>query len=251
MPADERPAGARPSDAPPLRVRGLEVYYGKVYAVHGVDVDVQRGEVVALLGANGAGKSSILKSIMGLVAARGTVEFEGRALSGSSDQRVAAGLAYVPEGRRVFGDLTVRENLLMGGYVVRDRDQLRQHLEDIHQLFPVLRERAGQMAATLSGGEQQMLAIGRALMRGPRLLLLDEPSLGLAPVMVTLMYQTIQRISAQGMTILLAEQSAHVALQVAARAYVLETGRCVYHGDAHQLRDDPAVRAAYLGLADS
>jgi len=258
MPADVRtnsgPQGRGAEHAAPtLRVLGLEVYYGKVYAVHGVDLEVQPGEVVALLGANGAGKSSILKAVMGLVpGTRGTVEFEGRSLLGlSSDQRVVRGLAYVPEGRRVFGDLTVLENLLMGGYVVQDRERLRRGLKEIQQLFPVLRERTGQLAATLSGGEQQMLAIGRALMRGPQLLLLDEPSLGLAPVMVKMMYRTIQRISEQGMTILLAEQSAHVALQVAARAYVLETGRCVYHGNAKQLRDDPAVRAAYLGLAES
>ena len=168
-----------------------------------------------------------------------------------SDGRVAQGLAYAPEGRRVFGDLTVRENLLMGGYLVRDRATLASRLEEMYQLFPILRERAGQTAATLSGGEQQMLAIGRALMRGPQLLLLDEPSLGLAPVLVKVMYQTIRRISAQGMTILLAEQSAHLALEIAQRAYVLETGRLVYHGGAQQLRTDPAVREAYLGVAES
>jgi branched-chain amino acid transport system ATP-binding protein len=237
------------STAPTLRLSGLRVYYGKVYAVDGVDLEVHAGEVVALLGANGAGKSSVVKAIMGLVpVTRGVVEFKGRSLGGrTSDARVAEGLAYVPEGRRVFADLTVRENLLMGGYVVRDRAVLRSRLSEIYALFPILAERHGQMAATLSGGEQQMLAIGRALMRGPELLLLDEPSLGLAPVAVSVMYRTIRRISEQGMTILLAEQSAHLALQIARRAYVMQTGRLVYHGPADRLRTDPAVREAYLG----
>jgi branched-chain amino acid transport system ATP-binding protein len=253
--ATSSPVGVAPDAGrrPTLRIHGLEVYYGKVYAVHGVDLEVQPGEVVALLGANGAGKSSILKAILGLVpVTRGGIDFQGRSLLGlSSDRRVAEGLAYVPEGRRVFGDLTVAENLLMGGYVIRERAVLRTRLAEIYQRFPILQERRGQMAATLSGGEQQMLAIGRALMRGPQLLLLDEPSLGLAPVIVKRMYQTIRQISEQGMTILLAEQSAHLALQIARRAYVLETGRMVYHGAAEQLRTDPAVRAAYLGVGES
>jgi branched-chain amino acid transport system ATP-binding protein len=247
----ERAAPA--SGTPTLELRGLEVYYGKVHAVHGVDLEVRPGEVVALLGANGAGKSSILKAIMGLVAiTQGQLAFQGQSLLGlSSDRRAAAGLAYVPEGRRVFGDLTVVENLLMGGFLVRARGVLRTRLEEIYGLFPILRERSGQLAATLSGGEQQMLAIGRGLMRAPQLLLLDEPSLGLAPVIVKVMYQTIRRISQQGTTILLAEQSAHLALQIARRAYVLETGRLVYQGPADQLRSDPALREAYLGVSDS
>jgi branched-chain amino acid transport system ATP-binding protein len=240
---------AAPAATPTLKVSALCVYYDKVYAVDGIDLEVHAGEVVALLGANGAGKSSVLKAIMGLVpVTRGAVELKGRPLGDStSDTRVAEGLAYVPEGRRVFGDLTVRENLLMGGYVVRDRAALRSRMAEIYALFPILADRQAQMAATLSGGEQQMLAIGRALMRGPELLLLDEPSLGLAPVAVSVVYRTIRHITEQGMTILLAEQSAHLALQIASRAYVMQTGRLVYHGSAERLRTDPALRAAYLG----
>ncbi len=236
---------------PTLRLQGLEVYYGKVYAVHGVDLEVQSGEVVALLGANGAGKSSILRAIMGLIAdVRGDITLRGQSVRGLSSETMAGlGLAYVPEGRRVFGDLTVLDNLLMGAYAVTDRGAISRTLDEILELFPVLRERRRQLAATLSGGEQQMLAIGRALMRGPQLLLLDEPSLGLAPVLVKVMYETIQRVSQRGTTILLAEQSAHLALQIAQRAYVLETGRLVFHGDASTLMSNPAMREAYLGVA--
>jgi len=239
------------AEHPTLRLQGLEVYYGKVYAVHGVDLEVWPGEVVALLGANGAGKSSILRAIMGLIAdSRGTIAFRGQSVRGFPSETMAGlGLAYVPEGRRVFGDLTVLDNLLMGAYTVTDRGAIGRGLDEIFQLFPVLRDRHRQVAATLSGGEQQMLAIGRALMRGPQLLLLDEPSLGLAPVLVKVMYETIQRISQRGTTILLAEQSAHLALQIARRAYVLETGRMVFHGDAGSLMSNPAMREAYLGVA--
>jgi branched-chain amino acid transport system ATP-binding protein len=249
-PGPNPPANPR-TGHPTLRIRGLEVYYGKVYAVHGVDLDVWPGEVVALLGANGAGKSSILRAIMGLVAdVRGTLALQGQSVRGASSETMARlGLAYVPEGRRVFGDLTVLDNLLMGAYAVADRGAIARGLEEIYQLFPVLRDRRRQVAATLSGGEQQMLATGRALMRAPQLLLLDEPSLGLAPVLVKVMYETIRRISERGTTILLAEQSARLALQIAQRAYVLETGRMVFQGDAASLMDNPAMREAYLGVA--
>jgi branched-chain amino acid transport system ATP-binding protein len=221
-----------------------------VYAVHGVDLEVWPGEVVALLGANGAGKSSILRAIMGLIAdVRGDIAFLGRSVRGFPSEKMASlGLAYVPEGRRVFGDLTVLDNLLMGAYATADRSTVARGLEEIFQLFPVLRDRRRQVAATLSGGEQQMLATGRALMRGPKLLLLDEPSLGLAPVLVKVMYETIRRISERGTTILLAEQSARLALQIAQRAYVLETGRMLFQGDATSLMDNPALREAYLGV---
>ncbi len=239
------------AEHPTLRLQGLEVYYGKVYAVHGVDLEVRAGEVVTLLGANGAGKSSILRAIMGLIAdVRGDIAFRGQSVRGFSSERMAGlGLAYVPEGRRVFGDLSVLDNLLMGAYTVTDRGAIARTLDEIFELFPVLQERRRQLAATLSGGEQQMLAIGRALMRGPQLLLLDEPSLGLAPVLVKVMYETIRRVSQRGTTILLAEQSAHLALQIAQRAYVLETGRLVFHGDASTLMSNPAIREAYLGVA--
>lgn len=243
--------GNSAAEHPTLRLQSLEVYYGKVYAVHGVDLEVRPGEVVALLGANGAGKSSILRAIMGLIAdVRGDIAFRGQSVRGFPSERMAGlGLAYVPEGRRVFGDLTVLDNLLMGAYTVTDRAAIARGLEEIFQLFPVLRDRRRQVAATLSGGEQQMLAIGRALMRGPQLLLLDEPSLGLAPVLVKVMYETIRRVSQRGATILLAEQSAHLALQIAQRAYVLETGRLVFHGEASTLMSNPAMREAYLGVA--
>ena len=234
-----------------LRVRGLKVHYRKVQAVHGVNIDVREGEVVAVLGANGAGKSSIIKALMGLVPCEGEIGFGGRPLAGSSDKRVEAGLAYVPEGRRVCSDLSVEDNLRMGGYLVRDARLLKERLDHVHRLFPRLAERRSQVAATLSGGEQQMLALGRALMREPRLLILDEPSLGLAPIMVQMVYRLIERIAAGGMTILLAEQSAHIALKLATRAYVLETGEISFSGAASELRSNPALRDAYLGTVPS
>ncbi len=243
----------RPREAgpPPLTLRGLEVLYGKVQAVSGVDIEVNAGEVVGILGANGAGKSSIVKAVMGLVpAASGEIHFEGEALGRkSADDRVGLGMAYVPEGRRVFGDLSVLDNLRMGAYRETDRPTIAKRMEEVFDLFPILRERKEQTSATLSGGEQQMLAIGRALMRGPKLLLLDEPSLGLAPVMVKVIYEAIRKIAEAGTTILLAEQSAHVALQVADRAYLLETGRVVFQGEAEDLEKNEAIRDAYLGTA--
>jgi branched-chain amino acid transport system ATP-binding protein len=226
----------------------MQVYYGQVHAVQGIDLDVREGEVVAILGANGAGKSSVIKSLIGLVRCKGDVRFQGRKLEGSSNVRVQAGLAYAPEGRRVFGDLSVHDNLLMGAYVVRDTAVVRKRLDDIYGLFPLLEKRRQQVAATLSGGEQQLLAIARALVREPTLLLLDEPSLGLAPIMVQVVYETIQKIAERGTTILLAEQSAHIALKLAQRAYVLETGALAFSGEAAHMRNDPAMREAYLGV---
>lgn len=238
-----------PSDAPVLATHDVHVYYGKVHAVQGVSLEVKRGEVVAILGANGAGKSSIIRSLVGLTPlGGGSVLFRGKPIDAlRSEARVRLGMAYVPEGRRVFGDLTVHENLLMGAYVLRDRAQVGSQLEEVYELFPRLRERSRQLAATLSGGEQQMLAIGRALVRAPDVLLLDEPSLGLAPVMIKVIYETLRRIRERGMTLLLAEQSAHIALRIADRAYVLETGRIAYTGAASALRTDPALRQSYLG----
>lgn len=235
--------------APVLATRDLHVHYGQVHAVQGVSLEVHRGEVVAILGANGAGKSSVMRALIGLTpVSDGAILLRGERIERlRSDLRVERGIAYVPEGRRVFGDLTVHENLLMGAYVVRERARFATRIGEVYDLFPRLRERSGQLAATLSGGEQQMLAIGRALVRHPDVLLLDEPSLGLAPVMIKVIYETLRRIRASGMTLLLAEQSAHVALKVADRAYVLENGRVAFAGEAARLRDDPALRESYLG----
>ena len=234
---------------PVLSIRDLHVHYGKVHAVQGVSLEVRAGEVVALLGANGAGKSSIIRSLVGLTpASGGRILLRDRRIDSlSSEVRSGLGMAYVPEGRRVFGDLTVRENLLMGAYLVKHRAKIEQQIEEVFALFPGLRERHRQIAATLSGGEQQMLAIGRALVRAPEVLILDEPSLGLAPVMIKVIYETLKRIRERGMTLLLAEQSAHIALKIADRAYVLETGRVTYESDAASLRSDPALRESYLG----
>jgi branched-chain amino acid transport system ATP-binding protein len=241
--------GDPPAVAPVLATEELHVHYGKVHAVQGVSIEVRRGEAVAILGANGAGKSSVMRALMGLSpASAGTVSFQGDRIDGlRSDLRVERGMGYAPEGRRVFGDLTVHENLQMGAYVVRDRALVSERIEVVYGLFPRLRERTRQVAATLSGGEQQMLAIGRAMVRQPDVLLLDEPSLGLAPVMVKVIYETLARIRGHGMTLLLAEQSAHIALKIADRAYVLENGRVAFSGLATDLRDDPALRASYLG----
>jgi branched-chain amino acid transport system ATP-binding protein len=238
------------SRGPLLEVRDLHVHYGQVHAVQGVTVEVRRGEVVALLGANGAGKSSVIRAIVGLAqASSGAVMLRDERVDGlRCDERVRRGIAYVPEGRRVFADMTVHDNLLMGAYVVHDRLALREAIDEVYELFPLLRERSKQVAGTLSGGEQQMLAIGRALVRRPDVLLLDEPSLGLAPVMVKVIYETLRKIRSTGTTLLLAEQSAHIALKVADRAYVLETGRVSFQGDAAGLRDDPALRESYLGV---
>jgi branched-chain amino acid transport system ATP-binding protein len=237
------------SEAPVLAAKDLHVYYDKVHAVQGVSIEVNRGEVVAILGANGAGKSSVMRALIGLApASAGQVLLNGERIDMlRSDQRVVRGMGYAPEGRRVFNDLSVHENLLMGAYVVKDSAQVAARTEAVYELFPRLRERTKALAATLSGGEQQMLAIGRAMVRQPEVLMLDEPSLGLAPVMVTVIYQTLRRIREQGMTLLLSEQSAHIALKVADRAYVLENGRVAFSGRADDLRSDPALRASYLG----
>ena len=236
-------------ETPVLAARDLHVYYDKVHAVQGVSIEVRRGEVVAILGANGAGKSSVMRALIGLApTSAGQVLLNGERIDMlRSDQRVVRGIGYAPEGRRVFNDLTVHENLLMGVYVVKDRAQVVALVEAVYDLFPQLRERTRALAATLSGGEQQMLAIGRAMVRQPNVLMLDEPSLGLAPVMVKVIYQTLRRIREQGMTLLLSEQSAHIALKVADRAYVLENGRIAFSGLADDLRNDTALRAAYLG----
>jgi branched-chain amino acid transport system ATP-binding protein len=231
-----------------LRVEGLDVYYGEIHALKSVALDVGQGEIVALLGNNGAGKTTTLKTISGLLRPRrGEITFEDTPLVGvAAHDIVLKGIAHVPEGRRIFNRLTVRENLLMGAYLRRDAG-VHGDLERVFTLFPRLKERMGQVAGTLSGGEQQMLAIGRALMASPRLLLLDEPSMGLAPVLVEQIFETIHDINIQGTTILLVEQNAAMALSIAQRGYVLETGGVVLSGQAAALAENAEVRRAYLG----
>ena len=232
-----------------LRLDGLEAGYGDLTAVSGVSLEVRRGEAVALIGANGAGKTTTLRAISGLLPVRaGRIEFEGARLDGlGSAQIVARGIAHVPEGRQLFPTMTVRDNLELGGRAA-DRSHRDDTLELVFTLFPRLHERERQLAGTLSGGEQQMCAIGRGLMARPRLLLLDEPSLGLAPVTVKLIFDTLQRVNGDGMTIMLVEQNVPRALQLSHRGYVLENGRIVLEGTRESLRASPHVKQAYLGL---
>jgi branched-chain amino acid transport system ATP-binding protein len=253
MRASSRPiwgAAPRPAAGPAdvLTLAALDVYYGEIHALRGVALEVQGGEIVTILGNNGAGKTTTLKTVSGLlVPRRGTVSLEGRPLHGVPPHEIVArGIAHVPEGRRIFNRLTVRENLAMGAYLRRD-DGVEIDVERVFALFPRLKERMTQVAGTLSGGEQQMLAIGRALMARPRLLLLDEPSMGLAPVLVEQIFATIVSINQQGTTILLVEQNAAMALSIAHRGYVLETGSVVLSGSAGDLAENAQVRRAYLG----
>ena len=235
-----------------LAVRGLKVAYGGIQAVRGIDLEVDEGELVCLIGANGAGKSSTLKGLMGLAHARGDIHFANERVHKLPTHVIAGrGLALVPEGRGIFGRLTVAENLDMGAYTRRDKAGIQADLVRVFGLFPRLEERRGQLAGTLSGGEQQMLAIARAMMGRPRLLLLDEPSMGLAPLMVKKIYQTIAEIAREGVTILLVEQNANLALHMSQRAYVMESGAITLSGPAAELAANPRVRAAYLGDADA
>jgi len=238
----------RPMTSPLLSVHGLKVAYGGIHAVRGIDFEVAKGELVCLIGANGAGKSSTLKGLMGLVPHGGELHFNGERLAGlATHDIVARGLALVPEGRGIFGRLTVAENLDMGAYLRNDKAGIKADLTRAYELFPRLAERRAQLAGTLSGGEQQMLAIARALMGRPRLLLLDEPSMGLAPLMVRKIYETIAIIAREGVTILLVEQNAHLALKVSHRAYVMESGAITLSGPSAELASNSQVRAAYLG----
>ena len=232
-----------------LRVERLEAGYGRRRCLADVSLEVREGEIVALLGANGAGKTTTLMAISGLVKAwSGEMTFDGARLNGAAPEAIVArGISHVPEGRRILPRLSVLENLELGAYLRRDRQAIREDLERIEALFPILAERRHQLAGTLSGGEQQMLAIGRGLMARPTLLLLDEPSLGLAPKLVATIFETIRRINQEGITLLLVEQNAHLALQIAHRGYVLETGRIVLTDRADRLAQNPHVKAAYLG----
>jgi branched-chain amino acid transport system ATP-binding protein len=232
-----------------LRLEGLRAGYGPIEALRGLDLEVREGELVCLLGANGAGKSSTLRAISGLLHARsGRIVFDGREIHGLEPSAILrAGIAHCPEGRRIFPHLTVEENLAMGAYVRRDRAAVAGDLERVWAHFPILAERRRQAAGTLSGGEQQMLAIGRALMARPRLILFDEPSLGLAPTVVETTFGIIADIRRAGTTVLMVEQNAYLALRMADRGYVMETGRIVLHGAARDLLHDDHVRAAYLG----
>lgn len=232
-----------------LDVKNLAVSYGAIRAVHDVSLSVDQGEIVSLIGANGAGKSSLLRCISGLVKSRaGNVYFNGKDVSSLSPQAlVQSGIVHVPEGRGIFGNLTVLENLELATFTRRDKKKLRDDYDRAFALFPRLKERITQIAGTLSGGEQQMLAVARAMMTRGRLILLDEPSMGLAPVLVDEIFDTIRQINDEGTTILLVEQNASRALAMADRGYVLETGRVVLHGKARELQDDPRVKEAYLG----
>ena len=234
-----------------LDVQNVHTYYGNIHALKGISITVEEGEIVTLIGGNGAGKSTTLKTISGIMRPReGTVRLNGEDLSAyKAHQIVSKGIVQVPEGRQVFGALTVMENLEMGAYSRNDRPGIREDAERVFTLFPRLKERRTQVAGTLSGGEQQMLATGRALMARPKLLLLDEPSMGLAPVLVDSIFDTIRQLHEQGTTILLVEQNARVALQVANRGYVLQRGEVILSDTAEHLREDPMVRKAYLGIS--
>ncbi|MGI5487410.1 ABC transporter ATP-binding protein [Microtetraspora malaysiensis] len=232
-----------------LEIDELDVHYGGVHALRGLSLTVGEGEVVALLGNNGAGKTTTLSAVSGLVRpSAGRITYEGRDVtSAKASAIVRLGLVHVPEGRRVFSTLSVHDNLLLGGYAVRDQAEVKRRIDRVYGLLPRLAERAGQQGGTLSGGEQQMLAIGRALVTGPRLLLLDEPSMGLAPLVVAAVMDVIREINAEGTAVLLVEQNARAALKIAHRGYVIENGSCVLTGTAADLRDDARVAEAYLG----
>lgn len=236
-----------------LKITGLKVAYGGIQAVKGIDLDVRQGELITLIGANGAGKTTTLKAITGTLPecrVDGHIEYAGQAIKGlGSFELVRKKLAMVPEGRGVFTRMSIQENLLMGAFTRNDKQGIADDMEKWFAVFPRLKERAAQMAGTLSGGEQQMLAMARALMSHPQLLLLDEPSMGLSPIMVEKIFEVIRSVAAQGITILLVEQNARLALQAAHRAYVMESGLITMQGDAQQMLNDPKVREAYLGEA--
>ena len=232
-----------------LEVKNLEVYYGVIKALKGISFEVSQGEVIALIGANGAGKTTTLHTLTGLLQAKaGSITFEGKDITKTPAHNIVKlGIAHVPEGRRVFSNLTVYQNLRMGAYTRQDKGEIEQSLQTVYQRFPRLEERKNQLAGTLSGGEQQMLAMGRALMSHPKLIVMDEPSMGLSPIFVNEIFEIIEKVSAGGTTVLLVEQNAKKALSIADRAYVLETGNIVLSGDAKKLLNDDSIKKAYLG----
>ena len=233
-----------------LQVENIDVYYDAIHALQGISFHVEAGEIVTLIGANGAGKSTTLRAVSGLAhPRRGTITFKGADITTMSAERIVKlGISHVPEGRKIFAPLTVRENLMMGAYSRGDREEIDRSLQRVFASFPRLRERIHQLGGTLSGGEQQMLATGRGLMSVPTLLLLDEPSMGLSPILVEEIFRIIREINEQGTSILLVEQNATMALSIAHRAYVLETGRIVLSGSAREIAENPQVKAAYLGV---
>lgn len=232
-----------------LKVTDLQVYYGVIQALKGISFEVNEGEVIALIGANGAGKTTILHTVTGLINQKaGKIEFEGKDISHTPAYKIVAeGMAHVPEGRRVFAELSVYDNLMMGAYTRKDKKEIAETLAMVYKRFPRLEERKKQMAGTLSGGEQQMLAMGRALMSKPSIILMDEPSMGLSPILVNEIFDIIESISKSGTTVLLVEQNAKKALSIADRAYVLETGKIVTSGKASELLEDDSIKKAYLG----
>lgn len=232
-----------------LEVKDLEVYYGVIQAIKGISFRVEQGEVIALIGANGAGKTTTLHTITGLLSPKnGQVIFEGKDITKIPAHKIVAmGMAHVPEGRRVFSELSVYENLKMGAYTRKDKNEIEESLKSVYKRFPRLEERKNQMAGTLSGGEQQMLAMGRALMSKPKIILMDEPSMGLSPIMVNEIFDIIRSVSQSGTTVLLVEQNAKKALSIADRAYVLETGKITLEGKASDLLEDDSIKKAYLG----
>ena len=232
-----------------LTINDINVFYGAIHAIKGVSLEVNEGEIVTLIGANGAGKSTILRTISGLLKPKtGSIQFEGQEIAGMpAHEIVKTGISQVPEGRRIFAEMSVLENLELGAFTRKDKDGIKADMELVFERFPRLKERIGQLAGTLSGGEQQMLAMGRALMSRPRLLLLDEPSMGLAPLLIKEIFTIIQDINKTGTTVLLVEQNANMALSIAHRAYVLETGRITLSGDAKELAASDEFRKAYLG----
>ncbi len=231
-----------------LEVKNLEVFYGVIQAIKGISFDVNQGEIIALIGANGAGKTTILHTITGLVPSKaGTIQYEGADITKVPGHKlVPMGIAHVPEGRRVFAQLSVLQNLKLGAFTRKDKAEIESSLKMVYERFPRLEERKNQIAGTLSGGEQQMLAMGRALMSHPRLMVMDEPSMGLSPIYVNEIFDIIQKINKDGVTVLLVEQNAKKALSIANRAYVLETGKIVLRGDAHELMNNDQVKKAYL-----
>ena len=232
-----------------LEVKDLQVYYGMIQAIKGISFEVNQGEVIALIGANGAGKTTTLQTLTGILSPKsGSIVFEGKDLTRTPAHKIVEmGMAHVPEGRRVFADMSVYENLLLGAYTRKDKAEIAESLAGVYKRFPRLEERKGQRAGTLSGGEQQMLAMGRALMSKPKIILMDEPSMGLSPILVEEIFHIIRDISAGGTTVLLVEQNAKKALSIADRAYVLETGNIVLSGDAKEMMNNESIKKAYLG----